>query len=99
MVSMDSIPVQNPDVVGRVIGDEAVLVLPLKGQVKVLNEVGARIWLLIDGTRTVAEIIAVIFAEFTVNEADAKRDAMEFFTQLADREIIIFSKRTRAQRV
>jgi hypothetical protein len=92
MVSLDWVPVQNPAVVGRFVGDEAVLVLPLKGQVKVLNEVGARIWSLMDGIRTVKEISAVIFDEFSTSEDEVMKDAQDFCEQLAEREIITFSK-------
>jgi hypothetical protein len=38
---------------GRRLEHEAVVVLPDKGEVKVLNEVGAQIWALADGTRSV----------------------------------------------
>jgi hypothetical protein len=92
MISLENVPIQNPAVVGRIVSDEAVIVLPKKGQVKVLNEVGARIWTLIDGVRTVREIITIINMEFTVSEEDAKNDTREFLAQLADREIITFSE-------
>ncbi len=97
MVSLACVPVQNPAVVGRLVGDEAVLVLPLKGQVKVLNEVGARIWSLIDGTRTVKEIAAIILEDFSVSEEEAMKDAREFIQQLAEREIITFSTGSQAE--
>jgi len=92
MISLENIPSKNPAVVGRIVHDEAVIVLPTKGQVKVLNEVGARIWSLIDGTHTVRDIIAVIFAEFAVSEEQAKNDTYVFLVQLVEREIITFYK-------
>jgi hypothetical protein len=92
MISLENVPIQNPAVIGRIVSDEAVIVLPKKGQVKVLNEVGARIWSLIDGVRTVREIVAIINIEFAVSEEEAKIDTSEFLTQLAEREIITFSK-------
>jgi hypothetical protein len=92
MISLKNIPVHNPAVVGRIVSDEAVIVLPKMGQVKVFNEVGARIWSLIDGVRTVGEIITIINKEFSVNEEDAENDTREFLTQLVEREIISFIK-------
>ena len=92
MISLENVPIQNPAVVGRIVSDEAVIVLPTKGQVKVLNEVGARIWSLIDGTRTVKEIVSIINTEFAVSEEEAMNDTREFLTQLADRGIITFSE-------
>ena len=95
MISQYTIPVPNPAVVGRIVSGEAVLVLPTKGQVKVLNEVGARIWSLIDGTRSAAEIVQVVNAEFAVSVEDATVDMLQFLEQLAEREIITFSDSVR----
>jgi len=91
MITLDMIPIQNPVVVDRIVNDEAVLVLPTKGQVKVLNAVGARIWSSIDGTRTVGEIINIIHTEYAVNAQEAREDTCIFLGQLADRDIITFS--------
>jgi hypothetical protein len=92
MISLENVPIQNPAVVGRIVSDEAVIVLPKKGQVKVLNEVGARIWSLVNGERTVREIVAIIIMEFAVGEEEAENDTREFLTQLAERGIISFSE-------
>lgn len=86
--SLDSIPVPNPNVVGRVVSDEAVLVLPDKGTVKVLNEVGARIWSLVDGARCAREIAAAIFAEYNVELVEAESDTLTFLDDLADRGVL-----------
>ena len=92
MISLENVPIQNPSVVGRIVSNEAVIVLPEKGQVKVLNEVGARIWSLVNGVRRVREIVAIINLEFAVSEEEAMNDTREFLTQLADRGIITFSE-------
>jgi hypothetical protein len=91
MVSLDSYPVPNAGVVGRIVDGEAVLVLSEQGQVKVLNEVGARIWTLADGTRTLRDIAAAICAEYDVDPAQAEADVLEFVGQLAERGIVSFS--------
>jgi hypothetical protein len=91
MITLDMIPIQNHVVVDRIVNNEAVLVLPTKGQVKVLNEVGARIWSSVDGTRTVGEIIKIIQTEYAVSAQDAREDTCVFLGQLADRDIITFS--------
>jgi hypothetical protein len=88
MITLDMIPIPNPAVVGRIVDHEAVLVLPTKGQVKVLNEVGSRIWSYLDGTRTVSDIITMVQTEYAVSGQDAEEDTCAFLGQLADREII-----------
>jgi hypothetical protein len=91
MLTLDTYPIPSPDVVGRIINKEAVLVLPDKGEVKVLNEVGARIWTLADGTRSVRDIAAAICAEYDVEPAQAEADVLAFLTELETRGIISLS--------
>ncbi|MCI0521419.1 MAG: PqqD family protein [Chloroflexi bacterium] len=89
--TLDSIPAPAPGVVGRVIPGEgsapmeAVLVLPARGQVKVLNELGAKIWSLLDGRRSVREIAAALCAEYAVGREQAEQDTLEFLNHLAGR--------------
>jgi len=76
-------------VAGRVIEDEAVLVLPDSGQVLVLNQVGGRIWELADGTRTVAEIAKVIVDEYEVTEEQALADVQAFIEKLMEKQVLV----------
>ena len=78
---LDQYPVQT-DSVGRIVDGEAVIVLPESGQVKVLNRVGARIWSLMDGSRTVHAIAEIICDEYQVDEEQAVADVLEFTEQL-----------------
>jgi hypothetical protein len=91
MITLDTILIPEPSVVGRILEDqakEAVLVLPSKGQVKVLNEVGARIWALVDGRRTVREIAAVISTEYTVVRDVAEKDTLQFLYDLYEKGVV-----------
>jgi hypothetical protein len=91
MLSSNSIPAPNPNVVGRMVDGEAVLVLPDQGQVKVLNPVGARIWSLADGSRSIAQIAQVICDEYEVDPEQAQADVLEFFARLEDKGVVSFS--------
>lgn len=88
MSALDRYVVPDPNVIGHVIDNEAVLVLPEQGKVEVLNEVGARIWSLADGTRTVREIAAAIGAEYDVDPAQAEADTLAFVMELAQRGVV-----------
>jgi hypothetical protein len=94
LIELDSYPVLSSNVIGKVLNSEstgrqeAVLVLPHTGKIEVLNEVGARIWSLSDGSRTIAEISAAICAEYNVNPDDAQRDVLEFIEKLHLKGII-----------
>jgi hypothetical protein len=88
-VSADTIPLpdrprRNADCAYREIGDEGgLVVLPGRSEVKVLNPVGLRIYSLLDGTRTVEEIVDAVTAEFEVPEDAARKDVQEFLGELA----------------
>ena len=83
-------PAPHSQVAGRVIYGEAVLVLAESGQVQVLNEVGARVWELADGTRSLAQIVDEVVNEFQVGSSEATADVQTFIDQLvADRIIIL----------
>ena len=88
MLTLDVYPAPAPGVLGRVVDDEAVLVLPERGEVKVLNQVGARIWELSDGTRTIREIAEAICEEFAVDADAAEADTLEFLKDLHGKEAI-----------
>jgi hypothetical protein len=88
---MDSYPHPAPGVVYRIVDGEAVLVLPEKAQVKVLNEVGSLIWTLVDGSRTVAQIAAEVCARYEVEPVAARTDTLRFLGQMADRGALSLS--------
>jgi hypothetical protein len=87
-IHLDSIPVMFPSVVGRIVDEEAVLVLPEQGQVKVLNPVGARIWTMIDGIRNIREIAALIGQEYEVEPRQAEEDTLQFISDLELRKVL-----------
>jgi hypothetical protein len=85
------------DVVGRTIHNqpddrvEAVLVLPSRGRINVLNEIGARIWSLADGRRSVREIAAAICEAYDIDQETAEKDTLEFLEGLLERGVIQLS--------
>lgn len=85
---MDQYPVPNPNVVGRMVDQEAVLVLPERGKVKVLNEVGAYIWSRVDGNQSVSEIAAQVSGAYAVSQQEAEADTLSFLEELAERGLI-----------
>ena len=84
-------PVLHPQVAARIIDGEAVIVLPESGQVNVLNEVGSRIWELVDGTRSVGEITEIIVAEYDVAAEQAERDISDFIQELVDNKMLVLA--------
>ena len=85
---------RNPDFVFRKIADEMILV-PVRatgkgtGSVYTLNEVGAAVWNLLDGTRTVEEVRDRIVEQFEVTPDVAEGDVRAFVGQLADVQAVL----------
>ena len=78
---------KDPNVVSREIAGECILV-PIRQNVGdlesiyTLNEVGARIWELIDGKMKVREIKNIIVEEFEVTPEEAEKDLIELLQKL-----------------
>lgn len=87
-LTLNSYPAPAEHVRGRCLEQEAVVVLPERGEVKVLNEVGAQIWQLADGTRSVREIVAALCAEFEVPLAVVEADTLKFLAELQQKGLI-----------
>jgi len=81
-------------VVCRTIAGETILV-PISGnlanmeQIFTLNEVGASIWRLMDGTRNMQEILRELIREFDVEEDQLAGDIVEFVEQLKKSDLIV----------
>ena len=83
------IPQRHPQVASRVVEGQGVIIYADSGEVNVLNDVGTRIWELIDGKRTVDEIIAVIMNEYAVTGETARADTNAFLQDLVNRQAIV----------
>jgi len=87
MSKKDLILVKNPDIVFRKIGREYMLI-PLQQEdsrnqiIFVLNEVAARIWELIDGKKSVEEILEVLKRKFNVDKGRLEKDVLGFLNTL-----------------
>jgi hypothetical protein len=92
MGKIENYPRPAQDVVGKILDHEAVLVLTSKAQIKVVNEVGARIWRLADGSRSVAQIAEQICLEYDVHPEEALHDTLEFIDDLVERDILVLAE-------
>jgi len=78
---------KDPSIVSRRIADEMILV-PIRRKVEeveclyTLNEVGARIWDLLDGQRSLKAVRDALVAEFDVSEREAEEDLLTLIEQL-----------------
>jgi len=86
-MDLDKVYRVSDRIASRKIVDEVILV-PLRDKVAEmeslysLNEVGARVYELIDGKRAVRDIVAAIVEEFEVDSRQAESDVTQFVEQL-----------------
>jgi hypothetical protein len=86
-IDLDKVYCLDDKVVPRKIVDEMILV-PIKNSVAEMenlysvNEVGARVYELVDGKRTGREICAAIVEDFEVSQEQAETDVAGFLEQL-----------------
>ena len=81
--------IKDSNMVARKVAGEMVLV-PIRqstgdvGSIYTMNNVGARIWELMDGNTTVAQIREKVVAEYEVEPEVAELDLLEFLSELEE---------------
>ena len=88
-ISPQAVYARIPDIVPRKIAGDTILVavrgeLARLERLHVLNAVGERIWGLLDGRRTVAEVSLDVTENFDIDAATALADVTEFLADLED---------------
>ena len=89
---------RHENFVFRRIEDETILV-PIKdnvgdmGSIYNLNEVGALVWELLDGQKTLGDIRDTVVAQFEVSTQEAQADICEFISQLETIDAVIGPQR------
>jgi hypothetical protein len=87
-VSVPSQPRRRERVLVEQIEDETVLLDLDSGLYFALNEVGARVWELCDGARSVDEIVDVIAGEYDADGATVRTDVVELLAELVDERLL-----------
>jgi hypothetical protein len=78
----ERIPCRHPDAAFQIIDGEAMVVVPSRAEVQILNPVGTRMWELIDGQRSVGQILDVLRQEYEVDEVALEDDVRGFLDTL-----------------
>jgi len=78
----------SKDVMSRVLAGDAVLLDLSSGTYFGLNRIGAEVWQLIDGSRTVAELRVHLAARFAVDDATLERDLSALLASLHSRGLV-----------
>ncbi len=87
-ITLGSKVVASNNQVSTELGGEAVILGVNEGEYFGLNEVGARIWSLVQSPITVAGICAAIVDEYEVSQDDCERDVLELLSDLSRKGLI-----------
>lgn len=88
MINQNSVPGRRDRVMVQEVEGQTVLLDIASGEYFSLNKVGGRVWELCDGTRTVADMVEVICAEYDAPETTVLSDACELLEGLAGEGLV-----------
>jgi hypothetical protein len=75
-------------VIHKTVGDEIVLLDLDRGVYYGLDQVGARVWELVEADHTLPDIIDILLEEYEVTRAELERDVTTLLEQLTARGLI-----------
>ena len=90
MNSPPNMPKVAPDLVWRLLDDNAVVVSPRAGEVRVLNRVGTVIWQLLIEENSPDDIEDHLVNQFNVTRHQARSDLQAFFADLTERGVLMW---------
>jgi hypothetical protein len=94
MIETTPMPRIAPDIIWRLLDNNAVVVSPGEGEVRVLNSVGTAVWQLLVENEDVSTIEAYLTHNYEVTQERAHGDLLSFLESLTDRGILVWEKAT-----
>lgn len=88
IVNLESRPGKPEHVLARRTEDSLVVLNPQSGQYYALDDVGARVWELCDGRRSVSELVAILCGEYDAAAATVQEDVLELLADLAEEDLV-----------
>lgn len=88
MIQKEHYLIKDDDVLFTSMGEDAVLLHVQRGDYYSLNKVGARLWMLADGTKSIEDLAKLITDEFEISQGQAVKDVAELAEQLANEDLV-----------
>tara|TARA_B100000029_G_C16874648_1_gene704360 strand:- start:14 stop:373 length:360 start_codon:yes stop_codon:yes gene_type:complete len=88
MLDLNSTIRASEDVVVSQLDDELVMMSIEKGQYYGLDDIGSRVWELINEPRSISSICDVLVSEFDVVRTECEHDMVEWLSELAGENLI-----------
>ncbi len=91
MIKSDSIIEKNHEILASDIDGETVMMSIKNGKYYGMDEIGSRIWSLINGENTATNIVNKLLKEFDVSREECMLDVMDFLEELKKNELIRYT--------
>lgn len=88
MIQKEQYLIKDHEVLFTSMGEDAVLLHVQRGDYYSLNKVGARVWVLIDGQKTISDLALEITEEFAISREEAESDIIVLTEQLAKEGLV-----------
>ena len=87
-IDLDTVVFQRGDLYSGELDGEMVMMSVEHGKYYGLDEIGSRIWKLIEQPRSVSEICELLVAEFQVEREKCRQDVLDFLNKLAREDLV-----------
>jgi pyrroloquinoline quinone biosynthesis protein D len=88
MIDNASVPRRSERVLSQHVGDTSVLLDPRSGEYYSLDEVGARIWDLCDGSRSAEQIALALSEEYDADLVTIQEDVVRLLSELQAAKLV-----------
>lgn len=88
MIQKEKYLIKDDEVLFTSMGEDAVLLHVKRGDYYSLNKVGARLWVLTDGNKSIADLANLITEEFEISQDQAEKDILELAEQLVNEGLV-----------
>jgi hypothetical protein len=91
MKNLSAVPVPADELIVKRIGKETIILTESGEELHTLDETGTFVWSVIDGKRTVGQILDNLCAEYDVVRDRAQKDLLSFIEALEEKKIVRFT--------
>ena len=88
MITLESRPTRADCILAQPNAESLILLNPQDGHYYTLDEVGARVWELCDGTRAVADVVSTLHSEYEAPLSTIQADVVELLDDLEREKLL-----------